>query len=252
MNNMEENPQQRMKISLPGALILGAALVSLVLVLNGIGSDDLGPLGQAKISIVNTDVDSTPDPNVKVNVDIGDDPVLGSPDAPVTVIEFSDYQCPYCRAFWTDWLPQLKEKYIDEGLVKLVFKDFPLDSIHPFAYEYALAANCANDQSKYWEMHDRIFEEQSKFGTGTVSHITIDDLKQWAIDLGLNPGQFNECLDKEEYNNEIYEDLSYGSQLGARGTPTFFVNGTIVPGLLNSFAAFEVLIKEELQLLNGS
>lgn len=102
---------------------------------------------------------------VKVSVD--DDPVLGKADAPVTLIEFSDFQCPFCRAFWKEALQQIKKDYIDTGKAKFVYRDFPL-SFHPLAKPYALAANCANDQGKFWEMHDKIFEEQAKKGEGTI------------------------------------------------------------------------------------
>ncbi len=96
-----------------------------------------------------------------VAVSVDDDPVLGKSDAPVTIIEFSDFQCPYCLRWWEETLPQIKQAYIDTGKVRLIYRDFPL-AFHPGAEPAALAANCAHEQGKYWEMHDKIFEEQLK------------------------------------------------------------------------------------------
>jgi protein-disulfide isomerase len=95
-----------------------------------------------------------------VVVSTDDDPSLGDPNAPVTIIEFSDFQCPYCRRFWEQTLPQLKSEYIDTGKVRLVYRDYPLSTIHPGALPAAMAAGCANEQGKFWEYHDQIFEEQ--------------------------------------------------------------------------------------------
>lgn len=92
-------------------------------------------------------------------VSTDDDPALGDPNAPVTIIEFSDFECPFCRRFWQETLPQIKAEYIDTGKARFVYRDFPL-SMHPGAFPAALAANCANQQGKFWEMHDKIFSEQ--------------------------------------------------------------------------------------------
>lgn len=112
--------------------------------------------------------------SAKVSID--DDPVLGRADAPVTLLEFSDYQCPFCARFFRDTLPTLKAEYIDTGKVRYVFRDFPIDQLHPYARKAAEAANCAGDQGRYWEMHDLLFENQSA--------MQVERLKAYAKGLG--------------------------------------------------------------------
>src|SRR3989344_3259689 len=131
--------------------------------------------------------------DIKVVVSEDDDPVLGNKNAEVAVIEFSDYQCPFCRSFWKDTLHLLKSEYIDTGKIKLIFRDYPL-AFHAMAKSAATAANCAGKQGKYWEMHDKIFAEQEKLGQGTIQ-FDLDDLKKWATDLNLKKNQFDQCFD---------------------------------------------------------
>ena len=132
------------------------------------------------------------------NVSVDDDAVLGDSNAPVTIIEFSDYECPYCRKFWADTMPQIKEKYINTGKVKFVYRDFPLSS-HKDAQKAAEATECAEKQGKFWEMQDKIFENQSA--------IAVGDLKKYAVDLGLDVSSFNKCLDSGEYKDEVKKDF---------------------------------------------
>ena len=128
-------------------------------------------------------------------ISIDDDPILGDPDATVTIIEFADYQCPMCRAFWKDTMPRIKEQYVDTGKVQIVFRDFP-QSVHPEASAAAMAAECAEDQGKYWEYHDKIFEEQDGRRRGDdVVRFRTADLKRWGKDVGLDTAAFNECVD---------------------------------------------------------
>lgn len=155
---------------------------------------------------------------------VDDDPVLGDSDAPVTIVEFSDYQCPYCARFRAQTLDLIKENYIDTGKVKFVYRDFPLSSIHPMAQKAAEASECADDQDMFWEYHDKIFEGQRS--------LSIDSLKQWASELGLNTGQFNTCLDSGKYESEVKNDLSDGSAAGGRGTPFFLVGNIPLSGAL--------------------
>ncbi len=152
---------------------------------------------------------------------VDDDPVEGSADAPVTIVEFSDFQCPFCEKFYSDTLGQVRKDYIDTGKVKLVYRDFPL-SFHPEAEKAAEAAECADDQGKFWEMHDKIFENQETMGVASY--------KQWAPTLGLNSATFNKCLDSGEKAAEVQADFSAGQSAGVSGTPTFFINGTAVVG----------------------
>lgn len=158
----------------------------------------------------------------KIQVSVDDDPGKGNKNADVYVIEFSDFQCPFCRRFYTQTLNQLDEEYIKTGKIYFVYRDFPLDSIHPMANPAAQAAECANEQGKFWEYHDKIFDEQNKLGSGTVQFST-DDLKQWAVDIGLDAEKFNQCLDSGKYAQEVKKDFQDGVNAGVTGTPTFFI-----------------------------
>jgi len=150
-------------------------------------------------------------------VSIDDDPFMGKKDAPLTLIEFSDFQCPFCARFATETLPLLKKEYIETGKLKLVFRDFPL-GFHQFAQKAAEAVNCADDQGKYWEMHDMIFQNQSA--------MKIEDLKGHARRINLNQDVFTACLDSGKYDKEIKKDLDDGTKAGVTGTPTFFLGVT--------------------------
>jgi protein-disulfide isomerase len=157
-----------------------------------------------------------PAPTVDVSSD--DDPALGPPDAPVTIVEFSDFQCPYCRRVQPT-LKRLLEEY--EGKVKLVFRDFPLRNIHPQAQKAAEAAQCAAEQQKFWPYHDKLF---------ATSNLQVDDLKRYAQELELDTEQFNACLDSDKYAQEIEADLQDGQNAGVSATPSFFVNGQPISG----------------------
>jgi protein-disulfide isomerase len=147
---------------------------------------------------------------------------LGKSDAPIVLVEYSDYQCPFCRKWFNDVKGNLQKDYIDTGKVLLVYKDFPL-SFHPMAIPYANAARCANDQGKYWEMHDKIFLEQDKKGQGTIQDYTTTDIKKWGVEIGLNSATFDSCVDDNKYSNEIQANFSEGGSVGITGTPGFFL-----------------------------
>lgn len=181
---------------------------------------------------------------VRADVSIDDDAVLGDKNAKVTIIEFSDYQCPFCRTFWKETLFQIKSEYINTGKVKFVYRDYPL-SFHPMANPSAQAAECADDQGRYWDMHDKMFSEQDKKGQGTISY-TIEDIKRWASEIGLDRSKFNQCLDSGKYKAEVEKDFNDGSASGVSGTPSVFINGRLVVGA-QPFAAFKAIIDEELK-----
>ena len=192
---------------------------------------------QPTVTVTPTDREETEE---IVDVDMDDDAGLGDPDAPVKIVEFSDFQCFYCRRFYNQTFPQLKENYIDKGLVYLVYRDSPLTSIHPDAQKAAEAAECADDQDKFWEMHDLIFEGQNALGTGTVD-IPLESLKSYAEELGLNTDTFNECLDSGTYAEEVAADIQAGLNYGAAATPTFFINGKKLVGA-QSYETFQAII----------
>lgn len=175
-----------------------------------------------------------------------DDAILGDPDAPVTIVEFSDYQCPYCRSFYNGALQQIKEKYIDTGKVNLVYRDYPLD-FHSGAIPAATAAECAREQEgdeMYYLMHDKIFDGQNKLGQGTVE-IPNESLFTYAEELNLNTEEFRNCFESGKYDDEISADYITGQQLGISGTPGFILNGKRIEGA-QPFEVFEQAIEEAL------
>jgi protein-disulfide isomerase len=145
-------------------------------------------------------------------------PDLGDRDAPVTLIEFTDYQCPYCRRHFQNTMPLLIKNYVDTGKLRYVIREVPVESSHPLASKAAQAALCAGDQSRYWEMHDKLFGHQGP--------LRPEDLKSHAQALGLNAAQFDQCLESGEKRERVQEDVKAGMQAGMRGTPTFFLGLT--------------------------
>ncbi len=178
----------------------------------------------SRSSPTTTQTPQNPSPQIPsaISVSKDDDPVIGDPHAKVLFIEFSDFQCPFCRRFYTQSLSQLEQEYIDTGKVLFVYRDFPLDSIHPGARPAAIAAECAEEQGKWREFHNKIFDEQNKQGQGTVEFDSAD-LKQWAADIGLDTTAFNSCLDSNKYDAEVTKDFQDGLSAGVSGTPTFFI-----------------------------
>lgn len=162
-------------------------------------------------------------PQVYADVSTDDDAFIGEEDAPVTVIEFSDYQCPFCKRFRDDTFDQIVSNYVDTGKVKFVYRDFPLSN-HPQAQKAAEATECAReqDESKFWEMHDAIFANQGA--------IAVENLKQYALAMGLNGATFDTCLDSGKYAEETQKDFQDGAAAGISATPSFFVNGELVRG----------------------
>ncbi len=148
--------------------------------------------------------------------------VRGDFNAPITLVEFSDFECPFCgRAY-----PTFKKILNDyPSQVRLVYKHFPLSNLHPNSQKAAEASECSDEQGKFWEYHDKLFENQS-------SGFSVDKFKQWAVDLNLNSTQFNNCLDSGKYTQKVQSDYQEGSTKGVQGTPATFVNGQLVSGAL--------------------
>jgi len=153
----------------------------------------------------------------EVRVSIDDDPIKGDPKAPITIIEFSDYQCPFCRRFHQEVLPSIENEYISKGKVRYVFRDYPL-SFHQQALPAALAASCAADQGKYWEVNDFLFENPTK--------LDIPNVLDSAKGLGLKYDEFEKCINEKKYEPEIQKDIEDAKKYGISGTPSFFVGKT--------------------------
>ncbi len=182
-------------------------------------------------------------------VSLDDDPVKGNPDAPVTVVEFSDFQCPFCSRFYTQTLPALQENYIDTGKIKLVYKDLPLDNLHPNARPAHIAAECADEQGKFWDYHDVLFEKQSEWIR--LSSVDLSSqLNQYATSMGLNSASFDSCLSSPSMADEVNADFLQAAQYGATGTPTFFIgnekDGFIKLVGAQPYAAFQAAIDAQL------
>lgn len=161
-------------------------------------------------------------------------PTRGPENAPVTLVEFSDFQCPYCGRV-QPVLQKIRDTYKDQ--VKLVYKDFPLPQIHPQAPKAAEAARCAREQDKYWDYHDRLFQD--------AKDLTPDKLKRYAADLQLDTATFDACLDSGKYAAAVRQDMAQGAELGVNSTPSFFINGRFLSGA-QPFSAFQTLIDEVL------
>lgn len=223
------------------AVMIPAAIIVAGLIIAGAVIYSNGGVGLKTAGLGDTGGSTTPSPSPSggsaVSVSEDNDPFTGDENAPVVMIEFSDFECPFCGRFFNETLSQVEEKYINTGKVKFVYRDFPL-SFHPNAQKAAEAGECANEQGKFWEMHDMIFENQSA--------IAVANLKTYAANLGLNTGQFNSCLDSGKYADEVASDVADGTAAGVSGTPTFFINGQILVGA-QPFSAFEQVIEAELQ-----
>lgn len=166
--------------------------------------------------------------NIDINQILGTLPPIGNPQAPIKIVEFGDFHCPFCAKVPEIIINNLSN-YIDEGKVAIYFRDFPLDSIHPFSRNVHLASRCANEQGKYWEFHKKVF---SDFLNGLGQKTGEKDyLFNLAKELNLNEKNFKSCYDSKKYEKEINNDYLQGIQLGVQGTPAFFVNNLFIAGL---------------------
>ncbi len=220
------------KLGAPGAIIVGALIVAVAIIY--VNYDRAVDPADQDAQIQDQVAEAT----------IDDDTIWGDKNAPVTIIEFSDYQCPFCRIFWRDTLPSIEKEYIDTGKVRFIYRDYPLPS-HSMAVPFAEATECADDQGSFWEMHDMIFEEQDKLGEGTITSITPEELSVWAEDLDLDVEEFDTCMEEHKYIDEIGKDFEDGDKAGVSGTPIFFINGEMIRGAL-PFESFKTVIDAKL------
>ena len=202
------------------AVVLGLYIQNTMLI-TGIAGD--------RVVIANTD-DRQPSPSPSGNnnqdntqpaqqpsatkVELGDAPVKGNANAPLTIVEFSDFECPFCGRFYTATLPSIDKDYIQTGKAKLAYKHFPL-SFHPSAEPAAIASECAKEQGKFWEFHGKIFDNQQLLSKNPYSG--------WAKELGLDVTKFDSCVSSAKYKQDVQSDFSEGSNLGVSGTPTFYI-----------------------------
>jgi protein-disulfide isomerase len=164
-----------------------------------------------------------------------DDPALGAADAPVTLVEFSDFQCPFCASV-VPTIKRLRQTYGDR--LRIVWKDFPLTAIHPQAFKAAEAGQCARDQGKFWEYHDLLFANQSA--------LEPVSLKKYAADVGLDAASFDACLDTAKYTTRVQSQIEAGNRAGVSATPSAFINGRLVSGA-HPYETFAAIIDEEFE-----
>jgi len=174
-------------------------------------------------------------------VTIGDLPALGNPNAPVTIVEWGDYQCPFCERFFTQVEPKILEEYVTTGKARLAFRDFAF--LGQESLWSANAARCANEQGKFWEFHDFLYGHQGGENQGAFNK---DKLKGFAKELKLDTAQFNSCMDSDKYSDAVAKDTEAGRAAGVQGTPATFINGILVSGS-QPFSNFQQIIEQELK-----
>lgn len=167
----------------------------------------------------------------KVLAGAADDPALGNPEADIVIVEFADFECPYCQQS-APIIRKLLANYENE--IYFIYRDFPITELHPNAFTAALAGQCAGEQGLFWPLHDLMFANQESLNS--------DFIKKLAVKAGLDAGTFNTCLDNKKYSQEVLGDFESGVNLGVSGTPTFFVNGYSVSGVV-PFDKWEELIQ---------
>lgn len=232
--------------------LIGLGLILSFLVGYQVGNFDssIPTIGASLDSQIQNSQASPSPTNSLVQISFDDNPILGDKNAPITIVEFGDYQCPFCKRFHQETLPDLKSNYIDKGIVNLVWMDFPLESIHQNAVVTSIAGECAEEQGYFWELHDRMFVEQENW-QGLPTSIAINDFKRYASEIGMNENDFNSCLDSEKYKQKVMDDFSYGSRTGISGTPAFFVGNQQVGFVLitgaQPYSVFESVIETYLE-----
>ena len=226
-----EKPQAPNPYMIPVSIVIAGALIAGA-VLYTIRSDEGAPKGQSAT------VAEAGDQRSAAQDLADDDPLLGNPDAPVAIVEFGDFQCPFCGQFFKTTEQEIIETYVKTGRAKFVYRDFPLTSIHEEAQKSAEASECADEQGKFWQYHDLLYTRQNE--------LSVKNYKTWAGEIGLNTVQFDQCLNSGKFASEVQKDFQDGQAAGVRGTPGTFVNGRLVEGAL-PFAQFQTIIEEELR-----
>jgi protein-disulfide isomerase len=224
------------KFLIPGSIIIAGIIVAGAVMFGG--SSTISNVKAPAVANGNPQV-PTPQADISGILEVRDDDyVLGNPNAKVTIIEYGDFECPFCGRLFTDAIKNIKEQYIKSGEVKLIYRHFPLNSIHPEAQKSAEAVECAGEQDVFWEYHDLLFERQNQ--------LSLSNYKVWATELGLDGMQFDQCLDSGKYADKIGKSFEEGRLVGVSGTPATFVNGRVVSGAV-PFTTFQSIIEEALE-----
>ena len=244
---MKKSIFKKFLIGLVAAIVVSAFLAGYVVGGGEIGSSSSEPLQPAQQGQPTQRVE--PIEAERILVSLGDDPAKGDLEAPVTIVEFSDYQCPFCSRFFRNTLPQIQQDYIDTGKVKLVYRDFPLESIHPNAIPAAMASECAHEQGEFWNYHDKLFDRQQEWANLSKNEAG-NTFKDFAIELGLDSEQMSSCYESGKYLDEIINDYQEGIEYGTRGTPGFFIgneeDGFVRIAGAQPYSVFQQIIDIEL------
>lgn len=195
-------------------IIIGIAVLLVgYLLFMGLSSDDVDYKSE---TVKNTNTVQNNQPSFVALEITDEDNLIGSPDANMVVVEFSDFECPFCERAYSGTVAGLKNSDLyKNGEVSFVYKHFPLNSIHPKAQKAAEASECAGEQGKFWEYHDTLFENQGS--------LDLQSLKNYAVQLGLDSNEFNDCLDSGEKAGKVSKDLQMAKDTGGRGTPYFII-----------------------------
>lgn len=237
-----------------GVLLFALGFFMAGFVARGLLDDDGGPSTVAAApgsQTGETSVQAQPTARAIVAPTADDDVFLGPANAPVTIIEFSDFQCPFCKRFRDQTLDQILQTY--EGKVRLVYRDFPLTSIHAWAETAAEAGECADEQGEFWAYHDLTFANQTDLNQQLQTqglNGVLGTFKGYAAQLGLDTAAFDDCLDSGKYSQEVQKDYSDGLAAGVTGTPAFYINGRQLIGA-QPFASFQAAIDAALQQAGG-
>jgi protein-disulfide isomerase len=236
--NVEELTDDDM-IVIPKSLAINVGIALLFFIVGGAAGLFAGPLlrsdgaAQAEpIAVPDTAAQPTALPERLDNVSVEGNPFLGPEDAAITIVEFSDFRCPYCKRFHDDTLNAILDEYGDD--VRFVYRDFPVVG----GEQAALAAACADAQDGYWDYHDALYADPQAFNS-------VDDFVELAEAQDLDADEFRTCLESEEFRDEMLDDYNDGISYGVSGTPTFFVNGLRIVGA-QPFSVFQSAIEEEL------
>jgi protein-disulfide isomerase len=223
---------------LPFAIVLAGALVAgAVLFKDQLTGRPAGKAAPEDVNVLGETATPTPASDLKVNLE--NVPMLGEATASVTIVEFSDFQCPYCEQFFTLTWPQIKKEYVATGQVKYYFKNFPLTGIHKNASLAAEAALCAQDQEAFWAYHDQLFAQQGEWAEQASPAASF---RKYASSVGLKAKDFASCLDSGKYAARVSAEVSEGQTLGITGTPSFVINGRLLVGAY-PFAEFKKIIE---------
>ena len=198
------SPEQRIGLK-QYSLIIGIVALAVIVV--------------AAFAILGQGGSSTPSQPAEVSTDKS----IGSPDAPVVVVEYADFQCPYCKQFAVGPELQLRKEYVDTGKVRFAFRHMAF--IGSESLWAAEAAECANEQDHFWDYQDKLYQDQGGENSGTFN---LDNLKRFAAELGLDTQKFNQCLDTNKYQSKVQQDIAEAQRLGVNSTPTLFVNGQLI------------------------